>query len=78
MRYLLLLLLCSCVSTHNAEVRRAAEQGLENCLSLYGRNPDIKRECVRDSIQFCVSRGLEKSCATDGVADDIYTGKFKY
>lgn len=71
MKILACLMLISCASwtpTHKAVIRREAESKLRSCVT--SQQCRYTRECMKESAEWCVTNGLEKTCGIDGVFND--------
>jgi len=59
--------------TRRAQIRSRAESKLKLCLWEVGNSTMFRKQCVKESIEFCRANKLEASCGTDGLATDYGT-----
>ena len=63
-----LMLLCGCAHwtpTLKAQLRRQAESSLRSCVTFNGCQ--FTKQCIQESIAWCVEHEMEKTCGTDGI-----------
>jgi hypothetical protein len=62
-----MLSLGGCAVTERARLRAEGENHLEACLFEVGNSWLYTKQCLEESVEWCVQHNLERTCGSDGL-----------